>query len=417
VSVATNQAKQLCPGQYGAISLAAGATLNLNGGVYQLSRLNLAEGAKLEPSEPVVILVSGNMITNTGAIVRPSAQAIGPMSAADIRIEVSGSITLGEGSQVRAHLLAPNGKLTTNKSVRLIGAGWAKNITIGAQNFLGSDGVLNAQTPSVPPPCNDNNACTTDACVTSGTIAFCRNTPTPSGTSCDDGSICNGVARCDGAGSCLAGAPPKAGTSCSDGNACNGDETCDGFSSCLSGSPPPLSDGNACTADACDPSTGVSHVPVPDGTTCSGVGVCEAGTCSVAGIVFSEHFTQFDDAVAQCNSWNDFLLNRLVDGSYGSVSMSGTFDPAGVTCSDPDAATQICQALHHNSFASVFCDGHQWSVGSCVGTTEVSVDVSVCFCTNPGRTLRPCVGFGGEWGGVNTETCFGPSQDMTVVCQ
>jgi hypothetical protein len=42
VTVATNHARQLCPGQYGVVSLGAHATLNLNGGVYQLSRLTLA---------------------------------------------------------------------------------------------------------------------------------------------------------------------------------------------------------------------------------------------------------------------------------------------------------------------------------------------------------------------------------------
>ncbi|HMG52994.1 MAG TPA: hypothetical protein VK601_05925, partial [Kofleriaceae bacterium] len=59
VSTVANQAKQLCPGQYGAISLGTNSVLNLNGGVYQLSKLKLADGARLEPSEPVVILVSG----------------------------------------------------------------------------------------------------------------------------------------------------------------------------------------------------------------------------------------------------------------------------------------------------------------------------------------------------------------------
>src|SRR6185436_1593002 len=78
-----------------------------------------------------------------------------------------------------------------------------------------------------------------------------------------------------------AGTIQPSGTSCVDGDVCNGDEACDGFGTCLGGTPPVVSDGNSCTADACDPTAGVSHVPLPDGTTCSGVGVCEGGTCSV----------------------------------------------------------------------------------------------------------------------------------------
>ncbi|HEX7843350.1 MAG TPA: hypothetical protein VF469_38020, partial [Kofleriaceae bacterium] len=50
VSTNPNQAKQLCPGQYGAITLGTNSTLNLNGGVYEVTRLSLADGARLEPS-------------------------------------------------------------------------------------------------------------------------------------------------------------------------------------------------------------------------------------------------------------------------------------------------------------------------------------------------------------------------------
>jgi pseudouridine synthase len=46
VSTNANQAKQLCPGRYGAISLGTNSTLNLNGGVYEVTRLNLADGAR-----------------------------------------------------------------------------------------------------------------------------------------------------------------------------------------------------------------------------------------------------------------------------------------------------------------------------------------------------------------------------------
>jgi len=283
VSTNQNQAKQLCPGQYGAISLGVNSTLNLNGGVYQVTRLTLADGAKLEPSEPVVILVTGAMTTGIGSVIRPSAQSINPMSAANIRIEVGGNVTIGDNTQVRAHVLAPNGRFTTGRNVGLTGAAWAKTISIGTQSLIGGEGVFAAHSPTVPPPCNDNNACTTDACVGSGTaVAFCRNTPAPSGSSCEDGNVCNGAELCNGAGLCQPGTVLGAGTSCSDANACNGDETCNGFGTCELGTPPVVDDGNSCTADVCDPTGGVSHVAVPDGTVCNGVGVCAAGTCSIA---------------------------------------------------------------------------------------------------------------------------------------
>jgi hypothetical protein len=155
-------------------------------------------------------------------------------------------------------------------------------LTVGPQSFLSADGALSAQAPVVPPPCNDNNACTADQCVGGGTaVAFCRDAPVPTGTSCDDDNSCNGIALCDGAGTCQPGVTATAGTSCADGTVCNGDETCDGSGTCAPGTPPVVSDSNACTADTCDAVTGVSHVALPDGTSCNGSGVCEAGSCSI----------------------------------------------------------------------------------------------------------------------------------------
>jgi hypothetical protein len=416
ISVAANQSKQLCPGQYGAMTLGANARLNLNGGVYQVSRLSLADGARLEPSEPVVILVAGNLTTGTNAVIAPHDQALNPMFARDIRVEVGGAVTIGDSNRLRVHLLAPNGKLTAGNNTFLTGAAWAKTLIIGAESVISGEGAFAAQAPTVPPPCNDNNACTADQCVATGTIAVCRNTPLERGASCEDGSVCNGAETCDGAGTCDPGTPPVAGTSCADGDACNGDETCDGAARCVPGAAPDVNDRNACTADACDAATGVSHVPLPDGTTCSGIGVCEAGTCSVQGAVFSEDFFHDQNTTAQCDRWNNFLFSQLTDGSYSSISMSGTFDLLGVTCSEPSAATQICRALHDGNFASVACNGRTWNVGQC-GGTELSADGITCVCSaGPGHVVRPCIG-AGFWGGVNTPTCDAVTQTMTVVCQ
>lgn len=414
VSTGQNQAKQLCPGQYGTISLGLNSVLNLNGGVYQIQKLVLADGARLEPSEPVVILVAGALTTNVGSIIRPSAQALNPMSAADIRIEVGGAITLGDSNQIRAHLLGA-AKVTTGQRLNLTGALWAKTITIGSTAMVISEGAFAAQPPTVPPPCNDNNACTTDACVNLGATGFCTSTPAPSGTSCEDGKVCNGAETCDGNGACQPGSPATAGTSCTDGNVCNGAEACDGGGGCAAGTPPTVDDGNACTADSCDPIGGVIHTNLPDGTKCSGSGICQNGTCSVQGTVFTDNFIQFQDSQATCDHWNDFLFNQLNNGSYTSISMSSSVNPTGVTCSEPAAATQICNALHNNGSAAVSCDGHLWFVGFCDGV-ELNVDIGVCFCSES-PTVRPCTFFGGDWGGIGTETCGGQSQSMTVVCQ
>lgn len=101
-------------------------------------------------------------------------------------------------------------------------------------------------------PQDDGNPCTEDICVGQQPVS----TPRPPGSSCESGDdVCDGIATCDGAGSCRAGTPSE------------------------------LDDGNPCTVDVCDPKLGVSHLPTPTGTPCSDGNectlndVCSAGEC------------------------------------------------------------------------------------------------------------------------------------------
>jgi hypothetical protein len=161
-----------------------------------------------------------------------------------------------------------------------------------------------------PPSLDDGNPCTIDACDPQGGV---QNLPAPTGTSCADANECNGAEICDGAGACLPGTPPAppvllvvdachqatcdpalgwfliqraAGSSCADGTVCNGAESCDLLGFCRDGAAPTIDDGNACTADRCDPEAGVLHTPVAmgtscaDGNACNGLEACDgAGSC------------------------------------------------------------------------------------------------------------------------------------------
>ncbi len=155
---------------------------------------------------------------------------------------------------------------------------------------------------------SDGNPCTADAC---DPLTGISHTPLPIGTSCSDGNPCNGEEVCGVAGGCIPGIAPglddgnpctvdlcdpalgivhlpaAVGTSCADANACNGAETCDGAGACVAGTPPTTDDGNPCTADACDPTVGVTHTPLPagdlacsNGDACDGVEACNGqGVC------------------------------------------------------------------------------------------------------------------------------------------
>jgi len=173
----------------------------------------------------------------------------------------------------------------------------------GAETCNGAGSCAPGTPISVPPP----TPCATFSCnPVSGLVASYK----PSGTACLDGDACNGAEACNGNGICAAGTPltippstacttygcdPMAGvvssnatpgTACDDQTLCNGHETCDGAGYCAGGSPVVIDDGNPCTADSCDPVTGVAHATMADGTSCddatacNGHGMCQGGICA-----------------------------------------------------------------------------------------------------------------------------------------
>ena len=173
----------------------------------------------------------------------------------------------------------------------------------------------------------------------------------PAGTACSDGDVCNGAEACDGVGSCADGVPlvlppdtacttyscdPTSGIQaarrpvgfpCDNNNLCDGRETCDEVGECVAGAPPQVDDGNPCTADSCDPTTGVHHAPVADGTSCgggsacSGVQQCFSGECVAV-------------AAAVVDDGNPCTVD-ICDPSTGEVVH--VLAPAGTACPELDA--------------------------------------------------------------------------------
>jgi len=97
--------------------------------------------------------------------------------------------------------------------------------------------------------CDDNKACTKDACdAKSGKCSY---------VAIQDGSPCDDDSKCTKSSSCKAGA-------------CVGTTiTCD--------------DGNSCTKDLCTPATGCNNAPFPglcnDGDSCTAMDICQGGKC------------------------------------------------------------------------------------------------------------------------------------------
>lgn len=205
-------------------------------------------------------------------------------------------------------------------------------------------------------PVDDGNRCTIDSC---DPVIGPVHDPAPPASSCSDDDYCNGFETCDGAGTCLAELPPStddqnfctadrcdpatgiwndplpAGASCSDGNVCNGAEVCDGAKQCVAAAPPSLDDENPCTADACTSASGITHVPVAAGTSCLDGNACDgAETCDGIGACVSGMPPAVDDGNPCTADACDPVLGVVHTSVAGGTSCSdGNVCNGEETCS------------------------------------------------------------------------------------
>ena len=134
-----------------------------------------------------------------------------------------------------------------------------------------------------------------------------------------------------------------------------------------------------------------------------------------AGVAFSGSFTQGQVASGQCPLWTSFRAK--LTGTYSTITISGSSDLVGRTCTGVSANT-LCQALRTGTTVSgLACNGNTWFVDQCSGGLEITADGAACACKTPGYAVRPCLSSNGDWGGVNTATCNGPTQTMNVTCK
>ncbi len=232
--------------------------------------------------------------------------------------------------------------------------------------------------------CDDNDGCTTDACV-AGT---CTHTKTAG--ACDDGDACTdadtcatgscaGVVKtCDDSNPCTVDTcdkvtgcvqtPAGLGDPCDDGDACTAGDAC--TSGVCAGTPKACDDGNSCTKDACDPTTGKCGVTPSTGSCDDGDPCTEADVCGA-------------------------------DAGSGQIScMAGT----AKTCDDSNPCTMDT------------CD----KVKGCVSVVDVT-QTQACYTANPTtkgvgackagvQTCTAAGSFGacvGEVGPAAQETCNG----------
>ncbi len=123
-----------------------------------------------------------------------------------------------------------------------------------------------------------------------------------------------------------------------------------------------------------------------------------------------------------CDGWNDYRSRLDGNVTYTSVTLRGSRNPEGFTCTGAEA-NNICQRVRTNNFtrASISCGGRTWNLGGCGNSIEVGVNTGgVCSCLNSPNVaiIRPCIQPNNpNWGGLNGPTCSAPSQDIEFICQ
>jgi hypothetical protein len=220
----------------------------------------------------------------------------------------------------------------------------------------GMERCVNAEcTPSDPPECGDEIACTVDVC--SEAREGCARVP--------DDRACQDDERCDEESGCVDRPTCALDSDCDDGNFCDGAELCvDGH--CAAGTPPPCADEITCTTDVCDELGDrclnlPDHSACPFGQQCVMPGGCATpSTCSV-------HADCDDDFF--CNGAERCLGGRC---AAGIVPMCG--DSTACTVDLCDETGERCRNLPDDGICAVneTCDA---ALG-CVPECEIDADCS-----------------------------------------
>lgn len=207
-----------------------------------------------------------------------------------------------------------------------------------------------------------------ESCGMPGFVGSCR--ILDDDAPCPDADHCNGVETCQG-GACVPGealecedGDPCTDDTCEttsgcvftqrpDGSRCDNDSLCDGRETCIRGNcregdPPDCDDQNPCTDDFCVPSLGCQHDARPDDTEC-GTGSCGLSTCNNGVCELQDPDYCTDDNLCtwdQCDAAEGCLHGPVPDGR-GCGACKLCRDGRCVT--DPDCIDSGCSCGNHKN--------------------------------------------------------------------
>jgi len=228
---------------------------------------------------------------------------------------------------------------------------------------------------------------------------------------------------------------------CGDNDICNGTEICDAATGCVAGDPLVCDDGNICTADSCDATTGCAFTADPDAgaaddTTCDGVDddcdggtdedfvgaatACGTGPCAATGEMVCNAGVEEDSCVAitpgeeLCNGLDDNCDGDVDDGfdlatrwpdsdgdGYGELGSSSVLvcadaegfsdnaddcndgdeniHPTAVDTPDDEAADTNCDGIDGDAAALVFVSEGATGIGTMTSPlSDIQAGIAAC---------------------------------------
>ncbi|TFH25222.1 MAG: hypothetical protein E4H03_01415 [Myxococcales bacterium] len=224
---------------------------------------------------------------------------------------------------------------------------------------------------TLPPDCDDGNACTNDTC---DPAAGCQSTDLPDATACSDADVCNGLETC-AAGTCSPGSPLV----CDDGLFCSGAETCDAVAGCEAGTIVTCNDGVGCTIDACNEATD-SCDNTPDDTVCDNGLFCDgAETCAVLADCQIGTPIDCNDSVSCTVDACDDALDACVRTASDALCTNGLFCDGAELC-DTIADCQAGTPINCGDGISCTVDACDESTDACSNTANDTLCDNGLFC-------------------------------------
>ncbi len=192
--------------------------------------------------------------------------------------------------------------------------------------------------------CDDGNTCTiNDVCSGGQCLGSAQN-------SCDDGNACT-TDSCDGVKGCTSVAVVSG--PCEDGNPCTLSDGCKG-ATCAGGTAKPCNDSEPCTVDSCDQKTGACvFAPMADASQCEDGNLCTAGDKCLSGKCKSGALRSCSDGNPctddACDPTSGNCSNAVLVGVYvcddgdpctlGDTCTKGACGGKAKDCNDNNACT------------------------------------------------------------------------------